>query len=169
MTDEENKEQKSEEKQEEIKEEKKETPPASIPYDRFKEVNDKANELEAQLKKISDKTKADEEKKLAEEKKWQELAELKDKELKAKDSELIRLRVAAEKNLPVELIDRLKGETKEEIEADADKLLEFIKPDESKGVPPGKKGGKNTQLDIRTMTPEEIRKNTAAILQQGNQ
>ncbi len=41
--------------------------------------------------------------------------------------ENLRLRVAIEKELPAELIDRLKGESKEEMEADADQLLELVK------------------------------------------
>jgi hypothetical protein len=41
-------------------------------------------------------------------------------------TENLRLRVAVEKNLPAELIDRLRGGTKEEMEADADQLLELV-------------------------------------------
>lgn len=43
-------------------------------------------------------------------------------------SENLRLRVALEKSIPADLIDRLRGETKEELEADADKLLEMVAP-----------------------------------------
>lgn len=42
--------------------------------------------------------------------------------------ENLRLRVALDKQLPSELIDRLQGATKEEMEADADKLLTLVKP-----------------------------------------
>jgi hypothetical protein len=41
-------------------------------------------------------------------------------------AENLRLRVALEKSLPAELIDRLRGGTKEEMEADADQLLELV-------------------------------------------
>jgi predicted nuclease with TOPRIM domain len=41
-------------------------------------------------------------------------------------TENLRLRVAAEKKLPPELIDRLKGGTKEEMQADADELLKLV-------------------------------------------
>lgn len=43
-------------------------------------------------------------------------------------AENLRLKVAAAKKLPAELIDRLKGGTQEEMEADADKLLEVFNP-----------------------------------------
>lgn len=45
-----------------------------------------------------------------------------------KAAENLRLRVALEKKLPSELIDRLQGNSKEEIEADADELLKLVKP-----------------------------------------
>lgn len=43
-------------------------------------------------------------------------------------AENLRFRVALEKKLPAELIDRLQGGTKEEMAADADKLLELVSP-----------------------------------------
>lgn len=142
--------------------------PKVIAYDRFKEMNDKAAKLQTQLDAIEKQRKTDEEKKLADQKQWQELAELKEKELKTKDAELLRLKIAHQKDLPFELVDRLKGETEEEISADADRLLEYVKPEDPKGVPPRKKGGLADVLDISSMTPEEIRKNTAKLLKQGS-
>lgn len=49
-------------------------------------------------------------------------------ELDPAKAENTRLRVAIAKQLPLELIDRLKGSTKEELEADADELLKLVKP-----------------------------------------
>lgn len=43
-------------------------------------------------------------------------------------AEALRLRVALSKQLPAELIDRLRGSTKEELEADADELLKLVQP-----------------------------------------
>jgi hypothetical protein len=43
-------------------------------------------------------------------------------------AENLRLRVAIDKKLPSELIDRLKGSSKEELEADADSLLKLVQP-----------------------------------------
>ena len=52
--------------------------------------------------------------------------------------ENLRLRVAIEKKLPAELIDRLKGGSKEEMESDADELLKLVK---SSGPATGFDGG----------------------------
>jgi hypothetical protein len=142
------------------------SPPATIPYDRFKEVNEEKTTLRKQLDDILKAQKDAEDKKLQDEKKWQELAESKDKELKAKEAELLRVKIAAQKNLPIDLIDRLKGETEEEISADADKLLEFIKSDESPGNPGKKKGGSSTVLDIKNMSPKEIREHKEELMKQ---
>lgn len=43
-------------------------------------------------------------------------------------SENLRLRVAVQKKLPVDLIDRLRGNDEESLAADADKLLELFTP-----------------------------------------
>ncbi|MBA2504818.1 MAG: DUF4355 domain-containing protein [Thermoleophilaceae bacterium] len=43
-------------------------------------------------------------------------------------AENLRLRVATSKGLPADLVDRLRGSTQEEMEADADQLLELVKP-----------------------------------------
>jgi hypothetical protein len=42
--------------------------------------------------------------------------------------DLVRYRVAAAKSLPPELVERLRGDTEEEMLADADSLLKLIKP-----------------------------------------
>lgn len=49
-------------------------------------------------------------------------------------NENLRLRVAIAKALPAELADRLRGETEEDLQADADKLLALV-PAPSPGVP----------------------------------
>lgn len=50
-------------------------------------------------------------------------------EAKAQEAEgrLLRFQVAAEKQVPKELIQRLQGTTREELEADADELLSLVK------------------------------------------
>lgn len=140
--------------------------PKTIPYERFKEVNDKAKALEDQLKAITDAQKKADEDKLKEEQKWKDLWEKSEKEKSEKEKELLRLRVASKKGLPADLTDRLRGETEQELEADADKLLAFVDLSKSPGVPPKKPGGANIPLDIKTMTPEEIRKNAADLMKQ---
>lgn len=43
-------------------------------------------------------------------------------------AESLRLRVAIEKKLPAELIDRLRGSNEKELQDDADELLKLVKP-----------------------------------------
>lgn len=43
------------------------------------------------------------------------------------EAQLIRFEVAADKQLPKELVPRLRGNTREELEADADELLNLVK------------------------------------------
>lgn len=65
-------------------------------------------------------------------------------------AENLRLRVALEKKLPPELIDRLRGGTKAEVEADADALLKLVKPadatDFDNGVRTAADGGDMNQM-----------------------
>jgi hypothetical protein len=141
--------------------------PGPVPYDRFKEINDQLKATKDALAKIEAERQAADEKRLTDEKKWQELAEKREAELKAERARLLRLQVASKKNLPFELADRLRGDTEADMEKDADSLAALLKPAEppkGPGVPPKGAGGQPTKFDFNTMTPEEIRKNSAAIL-----
>lgn len=148
------------------KESPKESEPKSVPYDRFREVIEKANSLEKKLKEIEDQKKADDEKALKDKEDFKTLYEQEQEKNKAKDGEVLRLRVAQKKGLPADLVDRLKGETEQELEADADKLLAFIDTGKSPGNPPRKSGGVPTLLNTKDMTPDEIRKNSDKLLEQ---
>jgi hypothetical protein len=113
--------------------------------------------------------KAANEKRLTDEKKWEELATSKDNELKAERVSRLRLEVAMKKGLPPELAARLTGETQEQLEKDADALLPLLKA-RSPGVPPGGGDGLPPKtFDLSKMTPEEIRKNRPAIFQAGQE
>ena len=76
-----------------------------------------------------------------EESKKSELEKLADKlstaESRAQTAEanLLRYSVAAAKGVPSDAVDRLRGETEEELAADADKLLELLRPQPITGVP----------------------------------
>lgn len=72
-------------------------------------------------------------------------------ESKGTKAENLRLRVALDKKLPSELIDRLQGSTQEEIEADADKLLELVKTD----TPPPTMDGGTREPAPDPKTPEQ--------------
>lgn len=133
----------------------------SVPYARFSEINKKYRELEARLRGYEEKQKQEEEKALAEQNRWKELYEKLQAELNDERQKSLRLKIASSKGLPQELIERLRGETEEEIEKDADALLEiFNKRNEPRaaGFPPAPKGGNNAVVDIASETdPKKIR------------
>lgn len=79
-------------------------------------------EVQAELKKYQDRDKS------AAEKAEEARKQLEDRASQA-EAELMRLRVASKKNLPTDLAERLRGETEEELEADADRLSELVKTD----------------------------------------
>lgn len=64
-------------------------------------------------------------------------------------AENMRLRVALEKKLPAELIDRLQGSTKDELEADAEELLKLVKP--ASGFDGGARGDGTAPVDMNSM------------------
>lgn len=86
-----------------------------------KEAEKRAREAEAKVREHEDKDKS--EKQRAEER-----AERAEKELETTKHETLKLRVAASKGLPSELVDRLQGSTERELKADADRLLELVRP-----------------------------------------
>lgn len=90
-----------------------------------------------------------EEARLAEERKWQELAEKRAKErdkalaqLEAEKLARMRQEVAQAAGLPVEMAERLQGETREKLEADAKKLKDLMPESPSTpGAPTGPRRG----------------------------
>jgi hypothetical protein len=145
-----------------------ETQPGPVPYDRFREVNERARTLEAQIAKIEADRKAATEKAAAEQGQWQQLAEQRANELAAERLNNLRLKVASQKGIPPDLVDRLRGEDQTAMEKDADALLAFLKPATGPGVPPPSRNGQPARLDIESMTPEEIRKNAGRLWVQKN-
>jgi hypothetical protein len=118
-------------------------------------VNDKAKTLETRLAELENGQKTAQEAALKEQNKYKELYEQREKELKAEKTNNLRLRVATSKGLPMELVDRLRGETEDDMTKDADALLAFLKPAEPKtppGVPPLKLGTGASQIDFSTET-----------------
>lgn len=141
--------------------------PASIPYDRFKEVNDRLAETRAELEKLTKAQKEREEKDLADQNKWKELAESRATELEQERLGRLRLQVAIEKKLPVELADRLKGATAEELAADAESIAALLQPPApgTPGTPP--RSGQQPPASFtaeQLRDPEFVRKNKTAIL-----
>lgn len=78
---------------------------------------------------------------------------------------LLRYEIAAEKGIPNAALDLLTGSTREELAANADKLLSLIAdqskpksplPDENQGKPAPAAVDQLTEADLKSMTPEEI-------------
>lgn len=89
---------------------------------RAKAAADRATALEAQVREFEDKDKTETERLSSENDRLKQ-------ELAPAQMENLKLRVALEKGLPMDLIDRLRGEDAEALAADADELLKLVKPD----------------------------------------
>lgn len=135
------------------------TEPGPIPYARFKEVNDTLAQLRGELQTLKTAQETEKQKQLADQGKWKELAEQREKDLNAERTERLRLKVASAKGIPAEFADRIKGSTEEEMAADADKVKALLKPAEGPGVPGTTNGGGSatTLKDIKDMTPAQVR------------
>lgn len=84
---------------------------------------------------------------------------------------LLRYEIAAEKGISGAALDLLTGSTREELAANADKLLSLIAdqskpksplPDENQGKPAPAPAGQLTEADLKNMSPAEILKAKAA-------
>ena len=131
--------------------------PEPVPYERFKEVNEKYKALETQLKDIQDKQKADEEKRLKEQGDYKKLYEDLQAQLSTEKVTNMKLKLASSKGLPVDLVNRIQGATEEEIGNDIESLLAFMKKETPQGVTPPPRGGTSTNFDYSTATPAQIR------------
>lgn len=107
----------------------------------------RAQEAESKVQEHEDAQKSEAEKQA------EETARLK-AENDALKADKIRFEVATEKQLPAELVGRLQGKTKEELAADADKLLALVKPGETTQAAPSFDGGARTSSPEAT-TPEQ--------------
>lgn len=103
-----------------------------------------ARELEKRLKDFDAKAKAADDEKLTANQEYQKLAEKYKSEAEQAAKELAQLRVTAlreriarKNGLPDELAARLRGDTEDEINADAVELAKLIKPADEKGKKPG--------------------------------
>ncbi len=95
-----------------------------------KSLRHEAAKYRTQAKDLAEKAKAYDEYKESQKSEQEKLADqLKQaEEMKsAAERELLRMKVASSKNLPNSLVERLRGDTVEELEADADSLLSELK------------------------------------------
>jgi len=88
----------------------------------------KAKQAEARAKAAEAKVKAFEDRDKTEQQKLAERAEQAEKAAADAQVRLLRLTVGAQKGLVAALAERLQGTTEEEMAADADRLLEAVKP-----------------------------------------
>jgi hypothetical protein len=95
----------------------------------------------AKVKQFEDRDKS------AQEKAEQDAADAK-KEAKEATHKLLRLEVAGAKKLPTSLASRLTGETKAELEADADELLKLVKEQDTVSVDGGARKSSKTPDDM---------------------
>lgn len=95
-----------------------------------KELRQEAAKYRTQNKELAEKAKAYDEyvqSQKSEQEKQAEALAAATKERDALRAEMLRMKIASEKNLPASLVDRLRGETEDEMKADADSLLEGLK------------------------------------------
>jgi len=95
---------------------------------KYRTQNKELAEKAARLDELEGTTKSDLEK-LAEK------ATTAEQRAQAAEQRALRLEIAADKGIPKRLIDRMRGSTQEELEADADELLELLG---QKARPPGR-------------------------------
>lgn len=130
--------------------------PEAVPYERFKEVNEKYKALNAEVTALKESQKQAEEAKAKEQGEYKTLYETLQNELKAEKLTNMKLKISSSKGLPAELTNRVQGTTEDEITADVESLLAFIK-EKPAGVPPPPKGGSSTNFDFSNATPAQVR------------
>jgi hypothetical protein len=107
----------------------------------LKKERARANELEKQMKAAQAKLDAIEAASLSELEKAQKAANESAAKLAEYEKTTLKQQVALEKGLPAKWVDRLKGDTKAELEADADEILADIKTDTTTPRPDRTQGG----------------------------
>jgi hypothetical protein len=109
-----------------------------------KDAEDAAKEAEAlraKVKEFEDRDKSEQEK-------AEQRATDAEKKAEAAEHKFLRLEVASAKKLPAKLASRLTGETKAELEADADELLKLVKEEDSVSVDGGaRKAATTSKVD----------------------
>jgi hypothetical protein len=107
-----------------------------------KQARDKATAEKDRADKLAEKVQQFEDRDKSEQEKAEQKAADAEKKAEAAEKKLLRLEVAGEKKLPATLAARLSGDTKEELEADADELLKIVKSEET--VPDFDSGARQT-------------------------
>lgn len=108
----------------------------------------RAAELEARLKEFEDRDKTESTRAI-------ERAEAAEKAAAAAEARALRLEIAAEKGLTPAQAKRLVGENREELEADADELLETFKPPATSDDDTAENVTDSLDLGIRSGSPKK--------------
>lgn len=135
-----------------------ETPAESKPNDTkameaaLRKANKEAEKLRLKLKEFEDKDKSEADKLV-------EARTIAEKERDALKREALQLRVGMAKKLPLEVAERLRGDTEEEMSADADRLAALLKPGAPSGSVDGGNTGKppGTEKDMNALLREAVR------------
>lgn len=88
---------------------------------------------ERQLSELTKRLQEFEDRDKTESQKLTERAEMAERELNKTRAEALRARVGLAKGLPADLVERLRGETEDELSADADSLLALVTPGRPRG------------------------------------
>lgn len=108
--------------------------------DARKAAERRAADAEAKVQEFEDANKSETERLAGQAGREKKRADEADARAVSAEAKALRLQVALDKQVPAELIDRLRGETKEELEADAEALMALVgSGDGGKGgaTPPG--------------------------------
>ena len=133
--------------------------PETVPYSRFKEVNDRLATMSEQFSKLKAKVAEGEEEEAKARGEFEKLHAQEKERADQAEAQLLRMRVGAEVGLPPELIRRLQGSSEEELRQDAEQLRSLI-PADGKRTPEGDPRRKVSEpLDVEKMSAEDIRKN----------
>ncbi len=127
-------------------------------HKRFKDLNTRAQNAETRLREIEESRQAEESRKLQEQGNFQKLYEDLQTQYENEKRYNMKLRLASSKDFPADLVDRVTGNTEEEIASDMDRLLAYMtKKDAPHGVTPPPRGGSSTNFDFANATPAQIR------------
>lgn len=94
-------------------------------------AKEEAKAAQAEAKKLADQVKKFEDRDKSEQEKAEQRAADAEKEASTAKRKLLRLEVGSDKKLPLELAELLSGDTKEEMEAHADKLAKVVKAEDT--------------------------------------
>jgi len=111
-----------------------------------------AEDAQAALAAEQKKVKEYEDRDKSEQEKAEQRADEAEKARVAAEKKLLRLTVTSDKKLPAELAEFLQGDTKEELEANADKLLKWAKEEDSVSVD----GGARKQTPASKSSPDSM-------------